>query len=410
MYKHSRKRITIAIMGSLILFFALLLGVILMASYQEISRKNNEMLDRYIEIYSLENQPGEDEGPSDIFKGSEVPGDMPPDYQLSTFYSVAMDENGTVLAIDEGRKTFRKEELLNTAAELISQGRESGKKGNLKYRLIQKEGYTLVAFIDVTLVENDMHALIRNVIIIGSLSMFLMLFVSIWLSERIIGPLEENDKRQKQFISDASHELKTPITIIDTNAELLSRQIKENEWLSNIKYESQRMGELVKRLLDLSHTEKTSAEKERIDFSRIVERGMLTMESLAYECGKTICSDIQKGITLMADESQMSRLMSILLDNAIGHSAEHSEIGVLLNRERNHAVLRIINEGEEIPAEMREHLFDRFYRIDQARNSKGDHYGLGLAIAKAIVEAHEGNIDLSCYDGKVEFCVRLPMK
>jgi len=240
--------------------------------------------------------------------------------------------------------------------------------------------------------------------------MLLMLFVSIRFSGKIIQPLEENDKRQKQFISDVSHDLKTPITVIDTNAELLSRQIKDNAWLSNIQYESRRMGGLVKQLLDLSQAESTAVTKERTDLSRIVEKEALTLESLAYEQEKKIYTDIQKGIILSADKDQLSRLTSILLYNAIRHSSEHADIDLSLSSERNHAVLKVINDGEEIPSEIRERLFDRFYRTDQSRNSEGNHYGLGLAIAKAIVEAHDGSIDLSCYDGKIEFCVRLPLK
>lgn len=396
-------------MGSLVFLFALVLSMILLASYQDIYRKNTEMLDRYIELYSLDHQPGGKEKPEEG-PVEEVPLDMPPDYQLSTFYSVALDREGTVLAIDEGGRLYSQKDLIDLSLQLLHGNETHGKISHLRYRIAEKEDYVLVAFIDVTLIESDMRTLVRNVSIVGSASIVVMLIISFYLSDKIIQPLEDNDKRQRQFVSDASHELKTPIAVIDANAELLSRQIQDNEWLSNIQYENRRMGELVKQLLELSHAEKKETKKERIDFSRIVNGELLAFESLAFDLGKTMIGDIKEGIFLLGDRIQFTRLVSILLDNAIRHSSEHSDIEVSLVQDNNRVILKTVNEGKKIEPEAAEHLFDRFYRADQARNSEGYHYGLGLAIAKAIVDTYEGSIDVSCYDGKIEFCVFLPLR
>lgn len=390
--------------------FVLVLSMILLASYQEIFRKNTEMLDRYIELYSLDHQPGGKEKPEEGPIGEENSFDMPPDYRLSTFYSVALDREGTVLAIDEGGRLYSQKDLIDFSLQLLHGNETQGKISHLRYRIAEKENYVLVAFIDVTLIESDMRTLVRNVSIVGSASIVLMLIISFYISDKIIQPLEDNDKRQRQFVSDASHELKTPIAVIDANAELLSRQIQDNEWLSNIQYENRRMGELVKQLLELSHAEKKETEKERIDFSRIVNGELLAFESLAFDLGKTMIGDIEEGIFLLGDRIQFTRLVSILLDNAIRHSSEHSDIEVSLVQDNNRVILKTVNEGKKIEPEAAKHLFDRFSRIDQARNGEDYHYGLGLAIAKAIVDTYEGSIDVSCYDGKIEFCVLLPLR
>ncbi len=247
------------------------------------------------------------------------------------------------------------------------------------------------------------------ILLIGGASIVVLFFISLILSRRIIRPLEENDRQQKQFISDASHELKTPVAVIGTNAELLSRELGENEWLANIQYENERMGDLVKQLLDLSRAENRETTMETVDFSHVVTGEVLAFESIAFDQGKTIQSDIDEGIRVIGSQTQLAQLTSILLDNAVRHGTGN-EISLSLKGQGHSAVLGIVNEGDEIPAEKLEHLFDRFYRVDEARNSEGHHYGLGLSIAKVVSEKHGGNISVSCKEGKVRFTVSVPEK
>ena len=424
MFKRSRKRIILSIMVPLILLFSLTLSVILFASYRETRQKNAEMLDRYADLYSLDQDPGGQTGP-DAKPGGEIssrpepdgqndpsgkPLDERPDYQLSTFYSVALAEDGTVLAADNGEKdVYSEEELVRIAEELLAEGRPSGRTGTLSYVVSKRPDYTLVAFMDTTITESSLNMLLRNMLIVGVAAIALLFFISLFLSSRIIRPLEENDRQQKQFISDASHELKTPIAVISTNAEMLRRELGENEWLSNIQYENERMGGLVRQLLELSRAENAETVMEPLDFSRIAAGEALAFESLAFDQGKTIQSDIESGIHITGNRTQLTQLVSVLLDNAIRHSTG-SEINVALKQQGHTAVLRVVNDGDEIPPEKAEHLFDRFYRVDEVRNSEGQHYGLGLSIAKAVTEKHGGSIGVSCHDGKVCFTAALPVK
>ena len=403
-------------MLSLILLLATTLSVILLASYREIRHRDFEMLERYVEIYTLERQPGT-ETPPDFGPGNQSPpgqGDFSPDersdYQLSTFYSVALSEDGTVLAVDNGtRGLYDEDKLVEIARKLLEEARSSGRLDNMSYMISVRSGYTLVAFIDNTIIDASMKMLLRNVLIVGGAAIVVLFFVSIVLSKKIIRPLEENDKQQKQFISDAGHELKTPVAVISTNAELLSRELGENEWLANIQYENERMGDLVKQLLDLSKAENTETPMEIVDFSRVITGEVLAFESFAFDQGKMIQSDIDEGIHVVGNQIQLTQLISILLDNAVRHGAG-SEIELSLKRQGHSAVFNIANDGDEIPPEKLEHLFDRFYRVDEARNSESHHYGLGLSIAKAVVEKHGGSIVVSSRNGKVRFTVSIPEK
>ena len=433
-------------MVALILLFGSTLSVIMVASYREIRQKNSDMLERYVDLYYLEQQsegseekdtdsvtgqssenrgagsrpeqpPPEDgsgsppEKPSgDVGPGAQrekPPLEKEPDYQLSTFYSVTLGEDDTVLAVDDGNKdVYSEEDLIRIAREILNENRTSGKTDHLIYIVAQRPDYTLVAFMDNTVAEGSMSTLLRNFLIVGGAAIVVLLIISFIIASRIVRPLEESDRKQRQFISDASHELKTPVAVISTNAELLAREIGKNEWLANIRYENERMGVLIKQLLDLSRTENAEVPMEQVDFSRLVAGETLAFETLAFENGKEIQSEIEDGITLTGNRIQMTQLISVLLDNAIRHSTG-AEIRVFLKRQGHHAVLNVVNE---VPREKMEHLFDRFYRVDEARNSDGQHYGLGLSIAKAVAEKHGGSIHVSCPEGKVLFAVSFPVK
>ena len=449
MFRRTRRKIILSIMGSLILLFVITLSVIMAATYQEIWQKNSDMLERYVELYALEQQQGSGDRSEPSFQGSgsppedapdsrlepppqeDGPGDRQgkppqeggpgapqgkppmerePDYQLSTFYSVALGEDDSVLAVDDGdNDLFSEDDLVKIARDILAEKKASGSVSHLIYIVERRPGYTLVAFMDNTATENSMNTLLRNFLIVGGAAIVVLFFLSLFISRRIVRPLEENDRRQKQFISDASHELKTPVAVIGTNAELLSREIGENEWLGNIRYENERMGGLVKQLLDLSRAENAEVQMEAVDFSRIVTGETLAFETVAFDSGKEIRNDIEDGIMLTGNRIQLTQLVSILLDNAIRHSTG-AEINVSLKRHGHRAVLVVENDGNEIPQWKQEHLFDRFYRVDEARTGDEQHYGLGLSIAKTVVEKHGGGIAVSFHDGKVQFTASVPEK
>lgn len=408
MFKKSRKKIVAAIMSILTLLWVGTLCVIYISSYFEVTTTNREMLKEHAEQYMLEKpmdgafdpmKPFLDRGPH--FDTNQ--------FKLSTFYSVAISYDNKVIEIrNDDAAVYTDAELESAARQVLEKSDTNGVIDNLVYYRMDKGGYTLVSFMDNTIIRESMNTLFRYTLIFGGVAIVALYFLAVYLAKKIVTPLEESYQKQKQFISDAGHELKTPVSVVSANAELLSREIGDNQWLANIQYENERMGKLVGQLLELARTENVTPQMEYLDLSRLVAGGVLPFESVAFENGLTLNSQIADGIISLGNSTQLSQLVSILVDNAIRHSQNGKEVFISLTHTRSNVVFSVINDGEPIPQEQMAQLFERFYRADEARNGEDKHYGLGLAIAKAIVEAHNGKIEVSCYDGKVRFTVRLP--
>ena len=279
----------------------------------------------------------------------------------------------------------------------------------MAYLVEHREEYTLVAMIDRTIDDNNQDLLLQQMFIIGSIALLILFVISVFISRRIVRPLEENDKRQKRFVSDAGHELKTPIAVISANSELLKREIGQSEWLDNIDYENERMSDLVKQLLALSKAENGEIPKEPVDLSNLVNGELLPFETLAFEKGKQIECDTEPGIIVEGNPNQLRQLVSVLLDNALSHGTTET-IGLSLKKEKHHAVLTVSNGASEMSGEQLSRLFERFYRTNEARNEAVGHYGIGLSIAKAVTEAHGGQIRAEYKDGKAIFTVLIPVK
>lgn len=402
MFRKSRWKIVLSILSPLILLLFGTLSVIYIISYADLTNDNQILLEQYVKEYSLSEDWNE--------RRTEPMGApfQQPRLELSTFYSVAISKNGQVLKTDTADVASIDEDvLIELAEEIIESGKSRGVRHSLIYQVADKGGYTLVAFLDNTLMAENVGTLFFYTLIFGSVSVVVLFFLSIFLSHRIVAPLEESYKRQKQFISDAGHELKTPVAVVNTNLELLIREIGENPWVSNIQYENERMSELITQLLELARTENVAPPMSIVDLSCLVYGEILPFESVAYESGVRLETDIAGHIQVQGNDVQLKQLVSILIDNAVRHSPDGREVSVQLRKSRHHVYLSVINEGNEIPPEQRKYLFERFYRGDAARTGEENHYGLGLAIAKAIVDTHKGTIQVQCGDGKVKFVVTL---
>lgn len=409
MFKRSRKKIVAAIMAILVVLWVATLGVIYASSYLDMSRHNRQMLKAHSDMYVLAHS-----APDTHLPTSEQPKDRPkfadePMFRLSNFYTVAVDEAGTVLeTVNEPPTVHTNAELEELALDISADGGDYGTQDSLAYYRADKDGYTLVTFMDNTVINENAETLLRYTLIFGAAAIVVFFFLSVYIAKRIVRPLEDSFEKQKRFISDAGHELKTPVSVVSANAELLSREIGENQWLANIRYENERMGDLVTQLLELARTENAAMQTERVDLSRLAAGETLPFECVAFEKGLTLESDLAPDIFVEGDGGRLKQLVSILLDNAVSH-AEGGTVKITLSKERSHAVLSVTNEGAALTSTQREHLFDRFYRIDEARSADAGHYGLGLAIAKAICDAHRGHIEVGCRDGLVEFSVSLPI-
>lgn len=407
MFKKSKRKIVASIMAVLVLLWVGTLAVIYAASYHEMSQQNRMMLAEHAEHYALSQRP-DAPPPANPARDNPLYANQPI-FRLSTFYTIAVAYDGKILETQNPQEALHSDaELEALAQDILSQGKATGIKRNLAYYAMDKGGYRLVAFKDNTIVNESMRTLFRYTLLFGGFALVALFFLAVFLAGRIVKPLEESYQKQKQFISDAGHELKTPVSIVSTNAELLSREIGENPWLSNIQYENERMGLLVGQLLELAHAENISTQRQRLDFSRLVKGEALPFESIAFETGRHLTYQIEPDIFTEGNGAELGQVVAILLDNAIRHSPEGSQISLCLTRRRNWAKLSVSNPGDEIPPQQQTQIFERFYRVDAARAGEGRHYGLGLAIAKAIVTSHKGRISVSCSNGMVEFTVELP--
>ena len=401
-------------MSVLVLLWVGTLGVIYASSYIEVSGRNEAMMSAHAEMYTLSNSFGDvppiipiPEGNGNRFEPGFTESPM---FQLSTFYTVAVSYEGSVLEIRNTQQDVHSDDDLKELADkIIGSNKEKGTDNNLTFYKVDKHGYNLVVFMDNTVINENAATLFRYTLIFGGIALILFYFLSVFLARKIVHPLEESYKKQKQFISDAGHELKTPVSVVNANAELLSREIGENQWLDNILYENERMGVLVGQLLELARTESVTPQKEHIDFSHLVQGEALPFESVAFEKGLRLLCDTESEISVEGNSSQLKQLVSILLDNGIRHSEDGNEVKLILTKEHGNAVLSVINKGDEIPEEHRSQIFERFYRADTARSGEDNHYGLGLAIAKSITEAHKGHIEVLCCNSLVEFKVTLPL-
>ncbi len=407
MFKKTKRKIVVAILFSLIFLLFGTILVIYLASYAKVTQDNRRLLDQYAESYTLLG------GAKPDTSGKEHPNDSPyrpPRLELSTFYSVALSDSGEVLKIDNADiSSLDESALIELAAGIFESGSSNGVQRNLIYRSEKKDGYTLVAFLDNTVTMESAGTLISYTLIFGSAALVILFFFSVFIAGRIVRPLEESYKKQKQFISDAGHELKTPVAVVNANIELLSREFPNNQWLQNIQYENERMSALISQLLDLAHAESACAPMQPLDLGRLVYGEALPFETVAYESGLRLSFDIAQDIVVCGNGVQLKQLVSILLDNAISHGTDGTQVIISLREEKGSAVLSVLNSSQEIPPELRELLFERFYRLDEARSGETGHYGLGLAIAKAITQSHKGTIGVSCEGNRVEFTVRLPI-
>lgn len=278
------------------------------------------------------------------------------------------------------------------ALSVIITGIERGFRGNYRY-LMEKKGDTIsVIFLDCTKSLDSAHTffiLSLFISILGVVAVFLIMWI---ISDRIVKPIIDGYEKQKRFITDAGHDIKTPITIIDADAELLEMEIGENEWLSDIRKQSSRLASLTSDLIYLSRME----ERENIphiDFplSDVIDEVVNSFRAPAKTKNITIDDSISPAIFYRGEEDSIRKLITLLMDNAIKYSPDGETVKVSMKRLPRGIVIKISNIAPNLSGKSVEHMFDRFYRSDPSRSSSGG-FGIGLSVASAIVSAHKGRI------------------
>lgn len=334
----------------------------------------------------------------------------------SSIYVVKLDEEDKIIEIVNHTLDEINESRIRELAERIINEKENSKVkiSNLifdDYSYLFTERTNSLIIMDNSNTHDTLMSSLRTTLILFIILELIVIYISKKLTGWIIKPVIETFNKQKQFIADASHELKTPLAVIMASAEVLENDSSELQCLENIKYESERMNNLITDLLELAKSEngiQTQYSFENI--SKSVEKSVLTFESLIFEKDIELKYDIQENINLLCNGSQIKQLVSILIDNAIKHCDSKGKIIINLKKEKGNIVLDVTNTGKEIPKESREKIFERFYRVDESRNRNDNRYGLGLAIAKNIVTNHDGTIQVNCDNGYTTFKVIIKSK
>ncbi len=273
---------------------------------------------------------------------------------------------------------------------------------NYSYSFIHDN--TLI-IIDNTELNNTLsHQLIINILLF-IVAEIVIVVITRFITRWITIPVKESFERQKMFVADASHELKTPLSVIIASSDAYFNN-KNDKWVKNIKSEAERMTKLVTELLDLAKTEKEQdLVMANTDLSQVVESSILTFESLFFENKIKLKYDIEPSVYFCCNSDLITQLMGILIDNAIKHCSLGGKVLINLSKKNKQIVLEVKNKGLPIKKEDEEKIFERFYKVDESRNRNSNNYGLGLAIAKNIVEKHNGNISVHSSNGYTTFKV-----
>lgn len=327
------------------------------------------------------------------------------------FFRIFLDEDKKVTNVnmDHIAAVDEKKAVRMTKMAMLRR-RKVGLVGSYRYRKEYKDGQVRsIIFLDCKENQSFYHLAVTITITVSTLLTCLITVIFAIASKRAVRPFEINSNRQKQFITDASHELKTPLAIISANAEVLQYKGDGNEWTQNIIDQTKHMGKLINQLLVLAKLDEVQekSEKQEADLKLLLEETIEPFEEVATQKKVTLKLHLEEGVTIRVNREQIAQLVSILTENAAKYVNDGGKIVWRLTKTQHGAVLVVKNTTEkELPDTKR--MFDRFYRSDSSRSSKTGGQGIGLSIAKKIVDSHKGSITAKAGDGMVTFRVSLP--
>ena len=408
MIKRLQRKFVAITMGSLFLILLIIVMTLNGINYYQINQKADGLLGVITEnngkFPELDRHPKPDQKPTSEFT-EETPFE-------TRYFIVKTSLSGFITEIDTGHvAAISPSDAQNYAQAVLDSGKVSGYMNHYKFLLVETEHEKLIAFVDCrSSQESAMMILLLSIgVALGTLIVMFIL-ISIF-SRKAIRPVIESLDKQRQFITDASHEIKTPLAIISANTEVLELTAGRSEWTDSIRRQTERLTGLVQDMLMLARMEESQTEMVWVDFSLsdAVEEAAFPFRIVAENQKKEFSARIHPGLTLKGDESGIRQLVSILVDNAVKYSSDGGSIRITLDVLGRSANLRVCNTVDEIPANL-EWLFDRFYRADSSRSRETGGYGIGLSVARAVAESHKGKIQAKAENGNtICFQVMLPI-
>lgn len=394
-YRLQRRFVLISTV-SILSVITLVFGIILALNISSLNRNMDILADRVSEGGGRFPGSFEDGFAPDMMPPKNEPGFdiITPETPFSTrHFTIVFDGNGNTAKIyTDSIYSITDELAVEYAREVLSKNQERGWFSNYRYKVYDTAKGRGVVFVDGSMNRSAFiqSMVITGIVLVGCAALVLVLILL--LSKRAVKPIAESYEKQKQFITDANHELKTPLTLILANVDIAEGELGKSEWLEDIRSEGHRMTGLVNQLVALSRMDE---ERQFLSFTDVsldnmVSETVAEFEPLAVSRGKKLTADIERNIVCRSDEAMLRQLVGILMDNAIKYCDYGGEIAVNLHRGR-HIILTVENTYAAIDEVELSRLFDRFYRSDKARTFKGG-YGIGLSMAKAIVDKHRGEI------------------
>lgn len=433
MISRLRIKFTVVAMFSMLLVLVIIIGGINILNYQDVVRRADDVLeilasnkgslpDFAVVEFTDNNHDFQDNVPPRM--DAEMDPDMDPgnlefEFEFNhspelffevRFFSVVFKNDGQVTSSDTGKiYAVDTSTAIKYAQKVLDEGNSRGFIDNYRYLLSSYDDDSQrVIFYDCGRALDDFRAFRNQSIIVSAVGFVFVGILIFFLSGFVFKPVLESYERQKRFITDAGHEIKTPLAIINADSDVLSLDIgEENEWLSDIKTQTKRLSELTDDLIMLSKMEegKQSLMMTNVNLSDLAEKVSSSFLSAAVADNKTIINVIAPNVTLKCDEKAISQLFSILLSNAIKYSPDSKSIFFELSKTGSNVQLSVRNStSSSISEEDLKHIFERFYRTDKSRSSETGGHGIGLSIAKAIVDAHGGKISASV-DKNNEFVI-----
>lgn len=400
MLKRLRIKLVCILMAVITVMLVIILGLVLHFTQQNLTRSSLQMME------NLAMESGH--------RGR--PNDKPRDVRLP-YFSVKLSPQNEIVDAEGGYYDLSDADFLREVTDAVLRSDDPTgviQAYSLRFlRTVAPDGQRIV-FADISSELATMRNLWKLCLLVGVVSLAGFLLVSILLARWAVKPVAHAWEQQNQFVADASHELKTPLTVILTNAELIqSPACDEDAKLQSagsILTMAHRMRALVTGLLDLARADNGAAKAlmNRLNFSELASDTLLPFEPLYYEKGLSLSSEIESNVMLTGSETHLRQALEILLDNAMKYASQKASVTVRLKKQGQHCLLSVANTGEPIqPADLK-NIFNRFYRVDKARSGAGS-YGLGLAIAESIVTEHSGKIWAESRDGVNTFFVALPI-
>ncbi|MGI6665387.1 MAG: sensor histidine kinase [Christensenellaceae bacterium] len=395
-------------MAVLVIVFVIVFLTINIFMQTSSEKQTADLLSMVAEQDGLMLPPEEEMGKKEMMPMEDFP--QPERMQGMRLFYVKVDGAGTVLEVNFERMfDYTEEDVLAVAEKAFANEKTKSTMDGFQYLIVEKSYGKIAVFAERNVEIRMLEELLQLSLYVAAGTFILLLFFSLLFSKWAVKPVEVAFQKQQRFVSDASHELKTPHTIMGANIDVLENEIGSNERITALKGQMVRMNLLISDLLTLAKAddEKNMLHTEYFSLSKTVENTTLEFESTAFEAGKSLHYQIEADIMYLGDAAKMKQLTAILLDNAIKYSDENGDINVMLQKRDSEIIFAVSNTGTHIPEAEREKIFDRFYRRDISRARETGGYGLGLAIAKSIVEAHQGKITVSGQEGLVVFTVRL---